>query len=140
MSKKWRNLILALTATISVLWLGIKVVSRISFYREQRELAQRLEVNIHDYSPISRFPESYFLLVLRPGMAISDVHKLITEYKQVFRCGTRGEIYYYYSKDDDKAIRFKIIYDEVGQFRKLMGEDDSTRFGDDGCVIGLLDE
>jgi hypothetical protein len=67
------------------------------------------------------------------------VHEIVVEYEQVFRCGDRGELYYYYSKDEANAVRFKIIYDFDGKFHKLMGEDDSSKLYDEGCVPGLLD-
>ena len=108
---------------------------------QRRELAQHLNIKTDSpYLDSPSFPVNYFWEVLKPGMTKQEVHEIVKEYERVLHCRRSSEIYYYYSENTDKALRFKIIYDEAGLFRKLMGEDDSTRFGDDECIPGLLDE
>ena len=140
MPKKRRKYILALGAIISVLWISVNAYFDISFYIKQRELAKRLEVNLHDYSPISFFPENYFYLALEPGITKNHVHSIVVEYEQAFTCGDFREVYYYYSKNKSDAIRFEIIYDFDGRYVKLMGEDDSSTISTEGCIRDLSDK
>ncbi len=107
---------------------------------KQEELAQRLGVDINRYPKNAPFPVNYFLAVLKPGMTKSGVHAIVTGYEQALHCERYAEIYYYYSKDDGKALRFEIFYYEDGKYSKLVGEGDRDKLFDEGCVPGLLDE
>lgn len=92
-----------------------------------------------DYPPASAFPSSYFFYVLERGMTKKEVHEIVVEYEQAFTCNSIDELYYYYSKDEADAMRFKIIYDFDGKYYRLIEEGDSSIFYDEECVPGLLD-
>ena len=106
----------------------------------QKVLASDLGIQIGDtYNPF--FPIGYFDFVLKPGMDISEVHKIVTGYKMVFRCYWGKEIYYYFSSEDDQALRFQIFYDNLGKYDELRSEDQNSRtIRTDNCENGLLDE
>ena len=108
--------------------------------RKQADLAQRLGIDRDAYPDISTFPINYFLVTLKPGMTKSEVHEIVKEYERVLHCRRYSEIYYYYSKDDDKALRFEVFYDEEGKYFDISGEGDSSKLYDEGCVPGLLSE
>ena len=97
---------------------------------KQRELAQRLGVNLDAYPRTSPFPENYFLVALKPGMAKDEVHEIVREYEQVINCSGGRELYYYYSTDEADAVSFMVFYDEEGKYVDLMGRGDS---GDITC-------
>ncbi len=121
-----------------VLSRGLNTVLEI---KKQRDLAERLSINIDSYPHIPAFPKNYFLVVLEPGMTKKEVHAIVKEYEQVFHCRRSSEVYYYYSKKTDKALRFEVLYDEDGRYTKLIGEDDnSSMLYTEGCVPGLLSE
>lgn len=122
------------------LWLGVKLVNDLSFKIKQRDLAERLGINLGDYPPITLFPQNYFLSVLKPQMTKSDVHEIVIGYDLALTCGSGGELYYYYSKDKADAMRFMVFYDFDGKFHKLVGEGDSNWLYDKDCVPGLTDE
>lgn len=140
MRKKRFTYIIVLAATTLTLLLSVKVIHDISFRIKQRDLAEGLGVKVEDFTPTSYFPETYFFSVLKPGMTKNEVHEIVVEYEQVFTCNNLDELYYYYSKDEADAMRFMILYDFNGKFHKIMGEDDSSKLYDEGCVPGLLDE
>jgi hypothetical protein len=85
-----------------------------------------LQVSIGDYPYPQSFPSGYFYSILKPGMRIEEVHKIIRGYEKVYKC-SEGEYYYYYSQEDDKAARFFITYDSNGLFKQIEGEDDNSR-------------
>ena len=73
-------------------------------------------------------------------MTIAEVHKLVRGYTKVFQCPESFEVYYYYSDDDQKALRFEIWYDE-GKFSRIIGEDsDSRTIRIENCNPGRLSE
>lgn len=109
---------------------------------QQEKLATRLEVKIQDYPYEHDFPAGYFNAILKPGMTLSDVHALVKGYKEVYQCFGWGELYYYFSGDEEKAVVFLLTYDNAGKFVDLRGGDP---FGDSfgvwpGCSMGLLGE
>jgi len=106
--------------------------------KKERDLAQRLGVDRDAYPENASFPTSYFYETLKPGITTrKEVHEIVTEYELVLRCSWDSEVYYYYSKDDNKALRFEIWY-ESGKYYKISGEDDSYRINAESCVPGLL--
>ena len=144
-----RTFAVVIGLVIVVFWI---VIPRLEDYRYrqledarhkqmQTDLAEKLGVKIEDYPPVEDFPGSYFWSVLKPGMDISEVHKIVIGYEQVFRCGKHVEIYYYFSSDDDKALTFSILYDDLGRYDDMRGEGDSGRrpVPMDNCEPGLLE-
>jgi hypothetical protein len=105
----------------------------------QKVLGNDLGIQIGDtFNPF--FPIGYFDSVLKPGMDISEVHKNVIGYKKVFRCYWGEEIYYYFSSEDDKALRFEIFYDDLGKYKELRSEDQNSRtIRVDNCEPGLLE-
>lgn len=109
--------------------------------KKQEELAVKLGVVIEDHPYGATFPEGYFYTILEPGMSIEAVHSLVKEYNQVFSCYGTDELYYYFTNDDQKALRFMIYYDKQRNFVRMYGEDDDSRtLSKSGCVPGLLKE
>jgi hypothetical protein len=108
---------------------------------KQEELALKLGINITDYPYPSAFPDGYFYSVLKPGMPLEEVHQLVNGYEKVFNCGKYGEIYYYFSENDNDAHKFMIIYDQDYTYQELRGEDkNSDTIGTAGwCNSGLLE-
>ncbi len=86
------------------------------------------------------FPVGYFYSVLKPGMTYAEVHSMVRGYEGVYRCYGFSKIYYYFSVDDNDAIRFRLTYDGQSKFVELQGEDpDSCTSGwGPGCSVGLL--
>lgn len=110
--------------------------------KKQQYLAQRLGVEINAYPPTSAFPINYFVSELEPGVTtIKEVHAIVKQYERVLHCRKYAEIYYYFSNDDNAALRFQIFYDENGKYSKIIGEDDdSATLYTAECVPGLLSE
>ena len=113
--------------------------------REKQELmAQELGVKVNDYSPAIRFPWGYLRVRLIPGMSVKQVHQIIPKHEAVYRCKTDSvpsEIYYFFSKDDDKALRIEVVYDEHKRYQFLRPEDkNSARISVRNCESGYLDE
>jgi len=78
-----------------ILVLFIIINTRISTDMQERmaeELASELGVRISDYPYEKSFPVGYFYTVLKPGMTIEEVHKIVRSYKQVLRCKSYSEI------------------------------------------------
>jgi hypothetical protein len=107
-------------------------------YQSQQEaLAKQLGVKIEDHSYPKAFPEGYFYEVLKPGMSPHEVHEIIKYYDVIYSCEDYKEIYYYFSKNDDQALRFQIFYDKEGKFEKLQGEDDNSKYIKvNDCILG----
>ena len=113
--------------------------------REKQELmAQELGVKVNDYGPAIRFPWGYLRVRLIPGMSVKQVHQIIPNYEAVYRCETDSipsEIYYFFSKDDDKALRIEVVYDEHKRYQFLRPEDkNSAKISVRNCEPGYLDE
>jgi hypothetical protein len=140
MNKRKISFVLAIAVATSVLILGMKVYYDMSFRMEQAELAEHLGDDVEGYFPAPSFPKNYFYSTLKPGMTKATVHKIVVEYKAVFTCSKFSELYYYYSVNNSKAVRFKIIYDFDEKYYKIMGEDDSSNLYDDGCIPGRSDD
>jgi len=105
----------------------------------QRELATELGVKIEDFPSPSSFPAGYYYSILQPGMPINDIHTKVRGYKRVLHCKSYSEIYYYFSTDDNNALRFEIMYDSSGKFLRLETEDeDSGTINITGCTSGLI--
>ena len=107
--------------------------------RMQLELAKKLGVRIEDYPYRTSFPAGYFYTILQPGMTIVEVHDIVQGYEKVFHCGNRSEIYYYFSSELEDAKRFKLRYDEQGNYLDFEGEEDDSRtLQINGCEPGLI--
>lgn len=107
----------------------------------QLELARNLGVEVSNYPNPKIFPVGYFRSVLNQNSTLEDVHKVVSGYKKVYRCGGLAEIYYYYSEDDGEALRFQIIYNNNLKFKTLQGEDEDSRYlNPNGCVEGRITE
>ena len=110
-------------------------------WRQQEALAEEIKVNISDYSYEYVFPVGYFETVLKPGMSLEEVHRIVIGYEEVFNCYQDLELYYYFSSDDHKAIRMLIIYDEHKKYTEIQGEEPgSPTIFVTGCSPGLLDD
>jgi hypothetical protein len=107
--------------------------------RMQIDLADRFGVKIEDYPNRSAFPVGYFSTILKPEMTITEVHEIVQGYQRVLHCGKRSEIYYYFSSDLANAKRFKIRYDDQGNYLGIEGEEDDSRtLQTYGCDPGLI--
>ena len=109
------------------------------YWFRQRQIAQDFGVKISDYPQAYAFPVGYFRKVLKPGMPMAEVHGIVRDYESVFTCDSRnGEVYYYFSSEDARALRFEITYDRDMNFDSLGTEDVNQRtIPVDGCVPGL---
>jgi hypothetical protein len=126
---------------IVVFWIVIPRLEDYRYKQMQNDLAEKLGVKIEDYPPEEYFPETYFGSVLKPGMDISEVHKFVIGYENVFRCGKHGELYFYFSSEGEKALGFSIHYDDLVKYDEIRGIDESSRpIPLDGCEPGLLEE
>ncbi len=111
-----------------------------SLDKERKALADRWSVNVEDYGLY--FPLDYFRAKLHKGMPIDEVHVVIKDYEKVLRCGFSGEVYYYYSADDNLALRIEATYDPYSLlFQGVVGEDwEDGGIGIEGCEPGRLGE
>lgn len=139
MQKRNFTLVLLIAVAILMVVLTAKVFRNISLRLEQAGLAEKLGENVENYFPAKSFPKNYFYSILQKGMTKADVHKIVVGYEAVFTCSQYSELYYYYSVNDSKALRFKIFYDSSGKYYKILGEDDSSKLYDEGCFPGRLD-
>jgi hypothetical protein len=93
-----------------------------SLGKERKALADRWGVNVEDYGMY--FLLDYFRDKLHEGMPIDEVHAVMKAYERVFHCGYDAEIYYYYSSDDNLALRIEVLYEPDGLiFLDVIGED-----------------
>ena len=123
-----------------VIVISTRCVNTVLENTRERDLAQRLGIDRDAYPNKAPFPTSYFYETLKSGITtIKEVHKIVTEYELVLQCYRGSEVYYYYSKEDDKALRFEIWYRD-GKYSKMSGEDDSYRINTESCGPGLLPE
>lgn len=112
-----------------------------NFQAKQEALAKVLNVKINDYPDTERFPLGYYESVLVPGMSVHDVHALIKGYDIVYNCYGTDELYYYFSKDENDAVRFKIYYSTQQTYENILGEDNNSRTLSVGeCIKGPLPE
>jgi hypothetical protein len=150
-------MILVFLAVMIICGLAILYASSLHknpFEEKQEDLANKLGIRIEDYSYETAFPLGYFSTSLKPDMTINEVHNIVQGYDKVLHCGEYdkdaigtnkiyyfSEIYYYFSSDDLKALRFEIFYDRQGKFERLQSEDqDSRTIRSEGCETGLIEE
>ncbi len=110
--------------------------------QQQRALAKKWNVEIENYPHPHYFPYGYFEEILEPGTGINEVHQIVVDYQRVMylRSGTFDyELYYYYARQDQKALRIQVIYKD-GRLEELRTEDSNSRsFSNDGYNEGLLE-
>ena len=107
---------------------------------QQKKLAEDYNVRIEDYRWPLQFPVGYFYTILKPGMTVDEVHNIVRGYVKSLNCGWGSEIYYYYSSDDSKTLRFEIYYDNQFKYSDIMGEDyNSSTLSTNGCWPGLIE-
>ncbi len=137
------RLLSALTLMVLFLSSCIETYPR-ELRKEQELMAQELGVEIEDYGPAIRFPWGYLRARLTPGMSAQEVHQIIPKHEAGYRCRTDSipsEIYYFFSKEDDKAVRIEVVYDEYERYQFLRPEDrNSTRISVENCEPGYLGE
>ena len=119
--------------------------TRPRWLREKQELmAQELGVNIDDYGPAYNFPWRYLGGQLVSGMSTWEVHQIIPRHEAVFLCdidSIPNEIYYFFSDEDEKAVRIRIVYDEHRRYQFLDPEDrESHNISVQNCEPGYLTE
>lgn len=124
---------------VSILWV-IPILITSPREKARQDLAKELGIQIENYPYPLAFPSGYFGIVLKQGMSISEVHKIVRGYKQVLHCGDGMEVYYFLTTDIKDTERFFIFYDEKGRYLRLQGEDSDSRRNIDGirCIDGLL--
>ncbi|HEY5902506.1 MAG TPA: hypothetical protein VIU39_08130 [Anaerolineales bacterium] len=129
--------VLLALGVFAVLWAGSSPYRR--YWLQQRQLAAGLGVRIGDYPNPDSFPVGYFRDQLRKGMPAAEVHSIVSGYETAYRCADRGEeVYYYFSPDDARALRFTIVYDGSLNFDSLGTEDAHQRtISVEGCTPGL---
>ena len=117
------------------------------YQSKQDKLAIEMGVKIADFPYEKSFPASYFNEVLKPGMTIGEVHRIIKGYEKAYRCRSPletyyyREVYYYYSTEDTKALRFQIFYDKQEKYTRLEGEDaDSRTILTNDCELGIVEK
>jgi hypothetical protein len=141
MKKRITLLVLAAAGVMAIYFLWRLPASKADARTGQQEaLAENLGVRIHDYPYPADFPVGYFYTVLRAGMTYDQVHGIVRGYLSAYQCYGIDEIYYYFSRDEHTALRFRIGYDQQGRFVELEGEDPNSRtLGvGPGCSVGLL--
>jgi len=115
--------------------------NRNPFLSAQEKYAKQYGLKIDDYPYPLVFPAGYYETILKPGMSINQIHATIRGYASVYHCKQYSEIYYFFSKKEEKAIRFEVTYDERGNFKYLQGEEpDSPTIQLHGCTEGLINE
>ncbi len=135
--------IISIIAILAVSYLIILPMSKQNALKEKQEaLAKSLGVQIQDYPYQSVFPAGYFYSVLKPNMPLDEVHNIVRGYESVYNCYGTDELYYYFSKDSKKAVRFALYYDEQGYFIRLEGEDPDSRTLSlsSECSVGPLEK
>jgi hypothetical protein len=117
------------------------------YQAQQDRLAAEFGIRVTDYPYVRSFPAGYFYTLLKPGMSVDEVHKVLRGYEKVFRCGSpvdpyySREVYYYFSSDDSKALRFQIFYDKQEKYENIQGEDSNSRsIPVDNCEEGLIEK
>jgi YD repeat-containing protein len=118
--------VLLIVLILSLLYYPV-ATRKIDLRNKQEVVAKSLEVNIEDYVYPMGFPIGYFYSVLKPGMPYDEVHSIVRGYEGGYRCYAFTEIYYYFSVDDNDAIRFRLTYDDQGRYTEMDGEDPDSR-------------
>lgn len=134
------RLLIVLIAVIllAALWAGSSPYRR--YWLRQRQLASNLGVRMGDYPNPDIFPVGYFRDRLERGMPVADIHEIVRGYETVYRCDDKtAEVYYYFSGDDARALRFVISFDDGLSFDSLGTEDARQRtISIAGCKPGRL--
>ena len=144
MKNQVRFFVILLVITIFLSGCGLLRGPYWRYRQEQKTLAKELGVKISDYPGEGDFPIGYLEAKLNPGMTYEEVHQVIKGYTAVYSCGLNSdfpwEIYYYFSTDDDKAIRYEVLYDIDGILLKTISEDPNSRTIHRGtdCIPGRL--
>lgn len=111
---------------------------------EQRQaLADELGVELASYRYLTVFPFEYLEENLEKGAPIDEVHSVVRGYERVVQGheGGTAEVYYFYTSDDDTAVRIEVGYDHDLKLRSLMSEDeDSGGIYIGGCTEGRIGE
>ena len=107
---------------------------------QQKRLAAELGVNINDFPKPMYFPEGYYETILSPKTDISEVHRTITGYSQVYNCDDR-EVYYFFSPGEDFSLRIEVHYNSDLTVKSINGEDEDSRTISIGyCPRGRINE
>jgi hypothetical protein len=138
---KKRILVISIISCILIIGLphAFSKVQEHALKDKQEKLAKDLGAKIEDY-PVE-FPVGYFYGVLKPGMTLDEVHNIVQGYGVVYNCWGFMELYYYFGKTENDAIRFALTYDEQGHYDGMKGEDRNSRILglSEGCYEGLLE-
>jgi hypothetical protein len=138
---EWRIIsviVVGLAAFSLAILIRVSIDERIR-WPKQLFLALKLGVDPTIFS--GPFPVPYYEGKLNRGDSRTQVHVLVQNYSQVFHCGQEREIYYYFGKSDNYALRFEVWYDAQGNYDGISGEDDNSRsISTKGCVLGRLVE
>lgn len=111
-----------------------------SFQEKQETLAKTLGVDVNTNARSAPFPLGYFIGKL-PGSTLEEAHRLIQGYEAVYHCGGNIEVYYYYSTNDNDALRMQVGYDDDKRVIRADGEDSNSRvISIKGCPLGRLGE
>jgi hypothetical protein len=110
------------------------------YQQDQIKLAHEIGVKIEDFPSPKAFPVGYYFTILQPGMTLDEVHKTIQGYEVVKNCRNTTEIYYYFSTNDEKALRFEVFYGiDKFRFESLQGEDKNSKtIRTEGCLPGVI--
>jgi hypothetical protein len=138
MNEKWLNLLSLLIMSMIV----SSCASHNPYTLDQIDLANYLRVEIEDYPYPKAFPAGYFDTVLKPGIALGEVHIIVQGYSKVLHCDAYREVYYYFSAYDQDALRIEMLYDESGRYEELREEDENSKtISTSDCSPGpLLEE
>jgi hypothetical protein len=87
----------------------------------------------------------YFYANLKPDMTVDEIHKIVQGYEKAYRCRSSGavyyykEVFYYFSPDDNKALRFQIFFNKQEKFTDFQSEDDDSRMiSINNCELGII--
>jgi hypothetical protein len=126
-------------SAVAILWI-LPLITTSPQEGRQQELAKELGVEVDDFPYPHSFPAGYFFTLLKPGMPVSEVHKIVQGYDRAFRCGTTMEAYYYFSENPEETVSFWVFYDKQGGYRELQSEGESSKRSVSWCSPGLLQE
>jgi hypothetical protein len=111
--------------------------------QQQEALAEALGIRVEGQTYSAIFPLDYFRTRLHRGTStIDEVHEVMQGYERVLNCSDGGqrEVYYYYSTEDNKALRIEVWY-TGGRLLDLNTEDDDSRtIQVKGCIPGRFGE
>jgi hypothetical protein len=111
--------------------------------QRQETLAEALGIRVEGQTYSAIFPLDYFRTRLHRGTStIDEVHEEIRGYDKVVHCSVGGqrEMYYYYSTEDNKALRIEVWYAGSRLLDLNTEDDDSRTIQVEGCVPGRFGE